>query len=116
MSYTAEAYNNHLNELKSIERTIQADLKELKINSGNSVNTFNIENSCRKNLTNYFNKVNTLKEDYDKNVKEIKFIIPEKEYNRRINEILKFKTNHDEMKSSYDSLIDMKYKYVLKLY
>jgi hypothetical protein len=114
MSYTADAYNNQLSELKALERAIQADLKELKINSGNSVNTFNTENSCRKNLTNYLNKVNTLKEDYEKNVKEIKFSIPEKEYNRRINEIQKLKSNHDEMKSTYDSLIDMKYKFVLK--
>ena len=75
MSYTADAYNNQLSELKSLERAIQADLKELKINSGNSVNTFNTENSCRKNLTNYLNKVNILKEDYEKNVKEIKFFL-----------------------------------------
>ena len=112
MSWTAEAYNNSLNELKSIERLIQADLKELKINSGNNANTFNTENSCSKNLNNYQLKISKLKEDYERNVKEIKFSIPEKEYNRRINEIQGLKSNYEELKSSYDSLIDLKYKYV----
>jgi acyl-CoA hydrolase len=104
--------NNSLGELRTIERSIQSDLKELKINSGNNVNTVNVENSCRKSLTNYVNKISKIKEDYEKNTKEIKYSVPEKEYNRRLNEILGLKSNYEEMKNSFESLVDLKYKYV----
>jgi len=113
MSYSSDSYNNTLNELKSIERSLQADMKELKINSGTNVNTFNTENSIRKLLENYLNKINKLSDDYNKNTKEIKKTVPEKEFNRRINEISDLKSNYDRIKSSYESILDAKYKYVI---
>ena len=111
-AYSADAYNNFLQELKSIERSIQNDLKELKINAGNNVNTFNTENSIRKSLENYLNKLTKSQEEYTRNIKDIKFSVPEKEYNRRVNEMQDLKSNYNSLKSNYDSVLDVKYKYV----
>jgi beta-glucosidase-like glycosyl hydrolase len=111
-AYSSESYNNFIQDLKSIEKTIQSDLKELKINAGTNVNTFNTENSVRKGLDNYLNKVNKARDDYNKNSMDIKYTVPEKEYNRRVNDILELKNNYDRMKGAFDAFIDMKYKYV----
>jgi len=118
-AYSAETYNYFIQDLKSIEKTIQSDLKELKINAGTNVNTFNTENSVRKGLENYLTKVNKTYDDYKKNSMDIKYTIPEREYSRRVNEILEFKNNYERIKSEFDSFLDIKYKYVsllLKFY
>jgi len=111
-SYSIEAYNNFLQELKTIEKLLKSDLKELKINSGNNVNTVNIENSIRKNLDSYMNNLNKTRADYTGNANEIKKTIPEREYNRRINEIVDLNSNVLAMKSEYEGVISNKYKYV----
>lgn len=118
-AYSAETYNYFIQDLKSIEKTIQSDLKELKINAGTNVNTFNTENSVRKGLENYLSKVNKTYDDYKKNSTDIKYTIPEREYSRRVNEILELKNNYERIKSEFDSFLDIKYKYVslsLKFY
>jgi len=111
-SYSSDTYNAFLQELKTIERSLQSDLKELKINAGTNVNTFNTENSIRKNLESYSSKINKVQEEYTKKAKDIKYTIPEREYNRRMNEINDLRINYDRIKSEYDGLVDMKYKYV----
>lgn len=115
-AYSAETYNYFIQDLKSIEKTIQGDLKELKINAGTNVNTFNTENSVRKGLENYLSKVNKTNDDYKKNSMDIKYTIPEREYTRRVNEILELKNNYERIKSEFDSFLDIKYKYVSLIY
>jgi hypothetical protein len=111
-SYSIESYNNFLQELKTIEKMLKSDLKELKINSGNNVNTVNTENSIRKNLDSYMNNLNKTRADYTSNANEIKKTIPEKEYNRRVNEIVDLNSNVLGIKSEYEGVISNKYKYV----
>ncbi len=107
-------YTQTLDELKSIERNIQNDLKELKSISqnNNTANTFPIENTLRKNIDSYSSKINRLEDDYMKNSKDIKYIIPEREYIRRLNEIQDLKANFGKIKEAYDSVLDNKYKFV----
>ena len=107
-----DTYPDIYQELKSLEKTIQNELREFKQLATSNTNTFSIENSLRKNFDAYSNKLNKLNEDYLKNSKEIKYIIPEREYNRRLNEIQDIKTNFSKIKESYDNLIDNKYRYV----
>ena len=111
-AYSSDTYNNFLQELKGVEKMIQNDLKELRINVGNNVNTSNTENSIKKNLDNYVGKINQFHDDYARNVKDIKFSVPEREYNRRVNEVQELKNNYDRMKGQYEGLLDTKYKYV----
>jgi hypothetical protein len=109
---STDTYPDIYQELKSLEKTIQNELREFKQLASSNTNTFSIENSLRKNLDAYSNKLNKLNEDYLKSSKEIKYIIPEREYNRRLNEIQDLKTNFFKIKESYDNLIDNKYRYV----
>jgi hypothetical protein len=97
-SYSSDSYNAFLEELKTIERSLQSDLKELKINAGTNVNTFNTENSIRKNLESYSSKINKTQEEYTKKAKDIKYTIPEREYNRRVNEINDLRINYERIK------------------
>lgn len=110
-SFSPDSYNTTLTELKAIERAINNDIKELRINVSNSANTFNIENSIRKSLDNYINKLDKLSEEYQTNVRTIKNVLPEKEYNFRLNQIQDLKNNHSKLKGTYDDLVDMKYKH-----
>jgi hypothetical protein len=107
-----DTYPDVCQELKSLEKTIQNELREFKKLANSNTNTFGVENSLRKNLDAYSNKVNKLNEDYLKNSKEIKYIIPEREYSRRLNEIQDLKNNFSKIKEGYDNLIDNKYSYV----
>jgi len=107
-----DTYPDICQELKSLEKTIQNELREFKQLATSNTNTFSVENSLRKNLDAYSNKLNKLNEDYLKSSKEIKYIIPEREYNRRLNEIQDLKTNFSKIKEGYDNLIDNKYRYV----
>lgn len=111
-NFASDSYNTTLTELKGIDRVIQNDIKEFKINSSTSVNTFNIENSIRKNLENYFNKLNKLNDEYDNNSNTIKKNIPDREFNRRHNEIQDLFTIYNKNKSTYDGILDIKYGYV----
>jgi len=112
----ADTYPDTYLELKSLEKSLQSELRDFKQAATTNVNTFNIENSLRKNFDSYTNKLTKLNEDYLKNSKEIKYIIPEREYNRRLNEIEELKSNLAKLKESYDNLIDNKYRYVRNLF
>ncbi len=111
-----DPYSDILQELKSIEKSIQNELREFKQIGNSNSNTFSLENTLRKNLDSYSNKITKLNDDYIKNSKDIKYIIPEREYNRRLNEIQDLKTNFSKYKESYDNLIDNKYKFVRTIF
>jgi len=113
MSFTSDSYNTTITELKGIDRAIQNDIKEFKINANTTVNTFNIEKSISKNLENYINKSKKLQEEYEKNETQNKKNLSSNEFARRRNEIQEFINNYDKNKSNYNGLINIKYRFVI---
>jgi hypothetical protein len=101
-------YTKTITEFKNLERNIIDDLKVFK--DSMNVNTVKIETNLKKSLDNFNNIVDKTLEDY-KNPK-IKNELPEKEYNRRVNEIQTFKQSYIKLNGDFDSLVSNKYGYV----
>ena len=115
-AYTWEAFKKFKDELSDLERSITNDLGETRKKSQEGVNTFNSENSARKGLEKYHSKVVGARDDYMRNAREIKNVIPEKEYNARVNEFQTLLNNYERMKATSEAFIDSIYKHVFLYY
>jgi hypothetical protein len=101
-------YSTTLTEFKTTERNIMTDLKGFKDTL--SSNTVKLEQQIKKALELYQIKLDKLLDEYKK--PKIKGELPEKEYNRRVNEITSFRQNYLKLNSEYESILNNKYGYV----
>lgn len=109
-----DTYDHSVEELKNFEKTIRGNLKELKNNIDTSQNTFSSENTIRRNLDSYHGKWTSFNSEYTKS-KIAKNALPEKEFNRRLNEIQQLKDNFDKVNREYEDALNSKYKFVIIL-
>jgi hypothetical protein len=115
MSSSSDTYNASVQDIKAVEKSIQNDLKELKSQIDTTNNTYNVENSIRKALDRYLSMYTKLNEEYTKKSGKTSgylSMLPDKEYNRRVNEIQEIKITIDRLKTNYEGLLDSKYKFV----
>lgn len=103
-----DLYSTQLQEIKNVERSIQTGMKNLKDNVNG--NTSLSEQQVKKSLDSFSSKINKVEEEYKGG--KIKYSLPEKEYNRRLNEIQELKQVYDKLNASYEGFVDNKYKYV----
>jgi hypothetical protein len=102
-------YTIIVQDFKNIERNIINDLRILK-DTMNIAPTIKVEQNLQKSLNTFSTKVDKILEDY-KNPK-IKNELPEKEYNRRVNELQGHKQTYVKLNNEYDTLVNAKYGYV----
>jgi hypothetical protein len=102
-------YTNTIQNYKNIERQIITDLKTFKDTMNVSATT-KLEQNLQKAITDYSSKVDKTLEEYKSS--KIKDDLPEKEYNRRVNELQAFKQSYIKLHIEYESLINNKYGYV----
>ena len=110
-----EAFDTALSEVRMIEKNIQNNLKEFKNIINSNTNSFTIENSIRKGLDRYLTNFNKLNDEYVKNNKATKNALPDKEFNRRINEIQELRMVYDKLKNTFEEFCGQKYQYVNKI-
>lgn len=110
MSTGIDPYHDTIKTLKNLEKTIHDNLKELRGQIEKNVNTFNIENTTRKNIDKHLLTINKLSEEYTKKSTSVISSLPEKEFMRRLNEVQDLKTLNNQLKSTYEGFLDSKYK------
>ena len=99
-------YTDFLHDVKTNEKNISNDLKSYKDNING--NTLKLEQTLRKSLEEYFTQINKYVDEYKSNNKNL----PKNEFNRRYNEIQKYKQLYHKLFSEYDSILNTKYGYV----
>jgi hypothetical protein len=104
-----DKYSDLINELKGSEKILIHMLKQLKNNK--SKNTVKLELDLRKGINEFGKKVDEIYEEYN-STSRIKDTLPEKEYNRRVNEIHTHKMTCGNLNSEYNTLVNSKYEYV----
>lgn len=115
-----DTFSKDYNDIIQLENAIKSDIKIRKAMDNKDANTFKVwllylkqtEEKIRKALENFKKQQSVLNTTYTSKYSNKGSVnLPEKEINRRINQILELENHYNEMKSTYDSILDNKYKY-----
>jgi len=107
----ADSFSKDYNEIVVLEKQIQNDLKYRKAMDNKDPETFKLEEKIRKAIENLRKQQSILNTTYTAKYSSKKVDLPEKEINRRINSIRDLEQSCNNMKSTYDSILDNKYRY-----
>jgi hypothetical protein len=104
-----EDYNDNVKHIRATDRLLSHMLKQYKDNRNK--NTIKLELDIKKGLKELNTKLEHIYEDYITSSR-YKNNLPDREYQRRVNEIISFKNGYDNLNKEYNDLINSKYEYV----